>query len=57
MAQEAILLDVVAAHHPAAPPIQHLRAALQLLDGVEEDGGLGVVVLEQIIEVRIVREG
>jgi hypothetical protein len=28
-----------------------------LLDSEEEDGGLGVVVLEQIIEVRIVREG
>jgi hypothetical protein len=54
VADEAIPLDVVPAHHRPAPPIQQLHAVLQLLDGEKEDGGLHLVVLEHL-EVGIVR--
>jgi hypothetical protein len=50
-------VDVVAAHHRAAPPTQQLCAVLQLLDDEKEDGGLGVVVLQQLLQVEIVRGG
>jgi hypothetical protein len=50
-------LDVVVAHHRAAPPIQQARAFLQLLDIEDEDGGLATVLLEQIQDVGIIRGG
>jgi hypothetical protein len=55
VAEKAIPLDAVPANHRAAPPIQHLSAVLQLLDREKEDGGLHLVVLEQLVEVGIVR--
>jgi hypothetical protein len=55
VAEEAIPLDVVPADHRPAPPIQQLHAVLQLLQGEDEHGGLHLVVLEQLIEVGIVR--
>ena len=42
VAEEAVPLDVVAAHHRAAPLTQQLRTVLQLLDGEKKDGGLAV---------------
>jgi hypothetical protein len=56
VAEEAIPLDVVPADHGPAPPIQQLRAVLQLLHGEDEHGGLHLVVLEQLVEVGIIRD-
>jgi hypothetical protein len=35
-------------------PIQQALVVLQLLDGEDEDGGLVVVLLEQILDIGIV---